>query len=119
MILGLLGAVTGAVGAPLSMVAVPTSAASVATSTVAVTQSVAGQQGSKQDSGSAASDNQEELAKDPKLAKFTLMANCDEESSEAAHVDGMLVVLRNGKVGRFRLCRSFPGRRRSFSSYKF
>ncbi|PVF95417.1 hypothetical protein CPB86DRAFT_827951 [Serendipita vermifera] len=100
MILGILGAVTGAVGAPLSMVAVPTSAAAVATSTVSVTQAVAGQQGSKQDSGSAAgtSNDSADLKNDPRLAKFTIRVRCDGESSLAEEVDGMQVVLRNGKL---------------------
>jgi hypothetical protein len=105
MVLGIISAVTGSVGAPLSMVAVPTSAVATSTSVVGVAQSAVSQQSGQQNNSDAAASSskepEEDLANDPRLAKFTLIAQCSSDqnhSSRRDQVDGKQVVLRCGKV---------------------
>jgi hypothetical protein len=92
MILGIIGAVTGAVSTPVSVASAPNSAVSTATSVVGVSQGTAGQQG-----GSGAASGPDP-ADDPRLAKFTLVVHCDENSLDGDEIHGMQVVLRDNKV---------------------
>ena len=92
MILGIIGAVTGAVGTPVAVASAPHAAVSTATSVVGVSQGTAGQQ--QENSSSSGPDP----ADDPRLAKFTLATNCGAISSFDGEVHGMQVVLRNKKV---------------------
>lgn len=94
MILGIIGAVTGAVGTPVAVASAPHAAVSTATSVVGVSQGTAGQQQGDSGAGSGP-----DPADDPRLAKFTLTTNCDATSPADDEVHGMQVVLRNKKVG--------------------
>jgi hypothetical protein len=95
MILGIIGAVTGAVGTPVAVASAPHAAVSTATSVVGVSQGTAGQQQQENSSGNATVP----MADDPRLAKFTLTTNCDATSSANDQVHGKQVILRNRKVG--------------------
>jgi len=92
----------GVVAAPTSAVAVPNATVAVSTSEVGITQSVVGLQqqdgGGKGGAGNSNADAEQDLANDPRLAKFSLTVQCDSESSYAQQVHGKLVVLRNGKL---------------------
>ena len=91
----------GVVAAPTSAVAVPNAIVAVSTSEVGITQSVVGLQQDGNGKGGAGNSNanaEQDLANDPRLAKFSLTVQCDSESSYAQQVHGKLVVLRNGKV---------------------
>jgi len=93
MVLGILGAIAGATAIPMSAAALPNAATSTATSAVGVSQ---GGMNSNSNNGQR---GQQPDPNDPRLAKFTLRAHCDEEeSSFKKEVHRKQVVLRKGKV---------------------
>ena len=103
MVLGMIGAIMGVVAAPTSAIAVPNATVAVSTSEVGIAQSVVGAQQQNESSKSAGAntsdaDAEQDLANDPRLAKFTLTVHCDADSSHTEQVHAKLVVLRNGKV---------------------
>jgi len=93
MVLGILGAIAGATAIPMSAAALPNAATSTATSAVGVSQ---GSMNSNSDNGQR---SQQPDPNDPRLAKFTLRAHCDEEESTfKKEVHRKQVVLRKGKL---------------------
>jgi len=98
MVLGIIGAVTGSLGVPLAVVAVPNSAVATSTAVVGLAEGTVGQQQKAQQDSNT--DNGSDPQDDPRLAKFTLLASCDVESSSPTKNQGpeKQVVLHKGKL---------------------
>jgi hypothetical protein len=82
----------------------------VSTSEVGITQSAVGSQQQQKDDSGGTSDAEadQDLANDPRLAKFTLVVHCEVDLPYAEQVRGKQVVLHNGKVCVCAWCKMRP-----------